>query len=117
MRRKQPIGPRLLAVTLAIVGPPFVALSVRPYEPPLRVSMKPAEAASVLGNAPCTFGSFGTAGGVIYYHVTYPPAADWIGTRKRVVVTYGNNGAERWEVEPLTWATPAWVDKALKWIG
>jgi hypothetical protein len=36
MRNKVGIGAGLVAVVLAVVGPPFVALSVRPYEPPLR---------------------------------------------------------------------------------
>jgi len=49
MRKKIAVGVGLVAVVLAIVGPPFVALSVRPYEPPLRVGMTRNDVESVLG--------------------------------------------------------------------
>jgi hypothetical protein len=39
MRKKLAYGVGLVAVVLAIVVPPFVTVSVRPYEPPLRIGM------------------------------------------------------------------------------
>ena len=49
MPKEIAVGVGLVAVILAIVGPPFVALSVRPYEPPLRVGMESWEVKQAIG--------------------------------------------------------------------
>ena len=49
MRKQLALAAGLVAVILAIVVPPLVAWSVRPYEPPLRVGMDQEEVHQLLG--------------------------------------------------------------------
>jgi hypothetical protein len=52
MRKELTIGFGLVAVVLAIVGPPIVAFGVLPHEPSLRIGMDRSEAHAVMGNSP-----------------------------------------------------------------
>jgi hypothetical protein len=144
MRNKLAIGVGLVAVVLAIVGPPFVALSARPYEPSLRVGMTEQEVDALMGTEICSLvkGSGGGSGvsrssghgsmtvgdeadesrSWVGQHWTtmniYVDGPDCVGRRRQVSVHFDREGTvTHWETEPLTLTRPPWLDRALKWIG
>jgi len=113
MRKHLAIGVGLVAVTLAIVGPPFVALSVRPFEPPLRVGMTRREAIDVLkqqGRGPTIFE-------VRQTRVFMKP--DCLGGQCEAVLYFNWNEdcLTKWEIAHLLRTRPPWLDTALKWVG
>jgi hypothetical protein len=122
VRNKVTIGVGLVAVMLAIVGPPFVALSVRPYEPPLSVGMTPKEVHEIIGLPTIFFGStLGVSPGEHYYI-----GPDCFGNDLLVIVHFETDDQSSspddrkvvsWEVKRLFRTRPPWMDAALKWIG
>lgn len=117
MRKRLAIATGLVAVMLAIVGPPFVALSVRPYGPPLRVGMHEVEVDKAL--KPLGFERFVSIlsgeipGGSIYY---YPEDVEY-GNSPLIRVHYTDEVVDGWEVISRTHNLPPWLDKALIRIG
>ncbi len=116
------IGVGMVAVMLAIVGPPFVAFSVRPYEAPLRVGMTPQEVEEIIGLPTIYLGAtLGVSPGDHYYI-----GPDCFGNDLEVIVHF-KTGDQRsspddrkvvsWEVKRLSRTRPPWLDKALKWVG
>ncbi len=124
----------LFAVMLAIVGPPFVALSVRPYEPPLRVGMTAQEVFASLP-APRNLAATesetlidGGDGEFVWEIEYYQVGPDWVGNNCKIAVRYeadghqsissGNTGrVVGWKTEPLPRTRPPWLDRALKAVG
>jgi hypothetical protein len=121
MRKKLTLGVWLVAIMLAIVGPPFAMWSMRPYEPPLRVGMDQEEVHQLLG-APDGSGPMGK-GLWDWPQDVYCSGSDWLGNRRILVVTYKavHPGGEKFKVErwgymrPLS--TPTWLDLIGEWFG
>jgi hypothetical protein len=113
LRDKLTFGVGLVAVVLAIVGPPFVALSVRPYEPPLRVGMTLREAIDVLEQQ----GSCATIFEVRQTKVFMRP--DCLGGQCAAVLYFNWNKDRltKWEIIHLPRTRPTWLDTALRWVG
>ena len=126
MQNKATIVVGLVAVVLAIVGPPFVALSARPYEPPLRVGMGEDEADSALRQSyikmlPVGFCSIGLkplnerdyVEPLVYFAET-----DFLGNSHSVEVKVDKNRKVRsWEIKPRSRTRPPWLATTLKWVG
>jgi hypothetical protein len=117
MRNKVGLG--LVAVMLAIVGPPFVALSVRPYEPPLRVGMTPKEVQMIIG---LPQRSWAFKWEVEEYYI----GPDCCGNHSLLRVFFEKNYRPpmlpdmkviSWQVQSLPRTRPPWLDAALKWVG
>ncbi len=118
MRKKLAVGVGLVAVVLAIAGPPFVTWSARSYELPLRVGMTEEEVQAALGNLPSRMGdSGGVAGAVMLWQKRYDPSPDWLGNRESIQVTYVNSRVTSWEIEPRSRTRPHWLSAAAKWFG
>jgi hypothetical protein len=131
MRNRIAVGLGLVAVILAIVGPPFVALSLRPYKPQLRVGMSLQEAFQVPGNWSDLM--IPEYSGWEYYWCDYESEPDWLGNRYRVDVRFDTGWrtkhqddhgpfgkywkVNRWKVVPLPRTRPSWLDTAMKWVG
>jgi hypothetical protein len=142
MRKQLAIAAGLVAVVPAIVGPPFVVLTSRPYELPLRVGMAEQDVDALMG-IPFKVVGQGTGGGSsrgsthgsmtavdesdestswIGPHWTvmkmYVDGPDCVGRRRQVSVHFDREGTvTHWETEPLTLARPPWLDRALKAVG
>jgi hypothetical protein len=112
MRKELSIGAGLVAVMLAIVGPPFVALSVRPYEPPLRVGMKWSEVYQALGKWDSAVSVNPGSRSIEYRH----HGPDWLGGRQTIEVVYENDKVISWEVR-FNRTLPPLLEKALKAVG
>jgi hypothetical protein len=113
MRNKATISVGLVAVVLAIVGPPFVALSVRPYKPALRVGMTHREAIDVLEQQ----GRDATIFEVRQTRVFMKP--DCLGGQYQAVLYFNwhEDCLTKWEIIHLPRTRPPWLDAALKWVG
>jgi hypothetical protein len=128
LRKNIAIGVGLVSVVLAIVTPPLVSLTVRPYEPPLRAGMSLEEAFQVPG---IWFDlMIPEYHGYDYYWCDYESEPDWLGNRYRVDVRIAtnwrtgrreDNGPLRkywtvnsWKVKPLPHTRPPWLDRAIK---
>jgi hypothetical protein len=131
MRKRMAIGVGMVAVMLAIVGPPFVTWSVRPY-PPLRVGMTPKEVEEIIGLPTVFFG------GAWEIHHDFDGSRLFVPAGPRYYIgpdCFGNNLSVKvhfkagdqssspddkkvtsWEVTPLPRTRPPWLDKALKWV-
>jgi hypothetical protein len=113
MRKKFGVGFGLVAVVLAIVVPPFVALSLRPYEPPVRLGMTDEEVIEALGEPDKAH----------YFHLwpnltrSYHIGPDFVGNHKWIMIhsEHGSVTKIRVDHEPRT--RPPWLDTALKWVG
>jgi hypothetical protein len=134
MRTNLTFGVGLVAVVLAIVGPPLVALSSRPYKPlrvaisaevlfpvewlgcspPLRIGMTKHEVMEALQP---TF--YSPCNNLMDRRVTYCLLeADWLGYERSVHVCYDEEGlVKQWEVLIDVRTRPHWLDVLLKCIG
>jgi hypothetical protein len=123
MRKKFGVGFGLIAVVLAIAGPPFVALSMRPYEPlyepPLRVGMNEDEVNFLLGacNCPSSYmlsTEFDHPGLPRFYG----PNPDWAGNQQHIGVWFDNeHRVTAWEIQCLPRTYPPWLDAVMEWVG
>jgi hypothetical protein len=114
VRNKVTICTGLAAVVLAIGGPPFVALSVRPYEPPLRTGMSPEEIHGVLGKPWIQHGYFI---GTPRCFECFDNEPDWLGGHKEVTVSYDSDKAIGFQSKPLPRVRPPLLDTALRAAG
>jgi hypothetical protein len=116
LRKRIAIAAGMVAVMLAVVGPPFNVLSMGRNEPPLRVGMSVHEVFQVMK---------GVANVERHYHASFgtdefEDGPDWLGNSRVIVVDYGvvGPGAEYtvtgWQVYRIR---PPWLDTALKWVG
>jgi hypothetical protein len=122
MRKRLGIGFGLTAVVLAIVGPPFLALSVRPYEPALSVGMTRKEVRETIGLPTIFFGSTWGVGPGEHHYI----GPDCLGNNLCVIVHFKTDDQRSspddqkvvsWEVQRLPRSRPPWLDRALKDIG
>jgi hypothetical protein len=120
MRKLLTIGVGLVTVMLAIAGPPFVALSVRPFEAPLRVEMQVDDAHLRL------LASGADWNGAVYWDESrrnfwreYVSKPDIWGNQQLVSV-YSDPHQERitkWEVVNICPTRSPWLAWALKAVG
>jgi hypothetical protein len=110
MRKRLSLAAGLIAVMLAIVGPPFVVLSVRPFEPALRVGMTHREAIDVLEQQ----GRCAIIFEVRLTRVFMKP--DCLGGQCEAVLRFNWNQdcLTRWEIIHLPRTRPPWLDTAMK---
>jgi hypothetical protein len=131
--RKLPLAAGLVAILLAIVGPPLVTWSMRPYEPPLRVGMTSLEVEEMVSQPwtcmPRDYFSWydfdeGWAFTCLTHEYTIGP--DWLGGNQLLTVHFQVRGRHRnfidtrvtsWDAKPLPRSRPPWLDRALKAIG
>ena len=113
IRKKITVGFGLAAVVLAIVVPPLVALSVRPYEPPLRVGMNWRDVEQAIGKWDSSASTNPISRRIEYRD--YGP--DWIGRRQKIAVVYEKEKVIDWEVTSASSTRPLWLDTAMKWVG
>jgi hypothetical protein len=122
MRHKLTIAAGL-AVVLAIVGPPFVGLSVPPKRPPLRalrVGMDGDEVHRLLGK-PTSSGLDSKSSGWEWYE----EGPDWLGgNRRRLIVVYVTGWprdefkVDSWVCEEFTRRVrPPWLNRIAERLG
>jgi hypothetical protein len=112
MRKKIAVGVGLVAVFLAIVGPPFVALSLLSAQPPLRVGMEHEEVRKLLGKPENT----------MWHRFArtewYTVELNLLGDQQEVWVWYDREERVKgWKTKRLLRTRPAWLDRSLKAVG
>jgi len=118
MRKHLAIGVGIVAVLLAIVGPPFAMWGMRPHELPLRVGMTDSEVSGLLGPG-CRPESSSMLEflhpGVAEYYGQNP---DWVGKQQEIIVWFDDdNRVTAWKVKPLHRMRPPLLDRALRAVG
>jgi hypothetical protein len=114
MRKRITVGAGLLAVMLAIVGPPFVMWSLYPYEPPLQVGMDQEEVHQLLGE-PDGSGPIGN-GLWDWPQDIYCSGSDWLGNKRILCVNYKAVHPRGKKFKVVSWgrmrplSTPTWLD-------
>ncbi len=100
MRKRLSLTAGLVAVMLAIVAPPFVAWSIRPYEPPLRVGMTGPQVDNVVGSEGYIIWEDGRSWGSD--HLLYDTPTDCLGNRGQFTVYFDDRArVKRWTYSPL----------------
>jgi hypothetical protein len=98
---------------LAVVGPSFVVLSVRPYEPPLRKGMTPEEVRALLGDRRCCPSSlnklFPEDAELVEWYDIEP---DLLGNGHNICVWYTKNRLCDFNTVHLPRTLPPWLDDA-----
>jgi hypothetical protein len=110
MRKKLGVG--LVAVVLAIVGPPFVALSLLSPETPLRVGMEHEEVQNLLGKPEHT----------MWHRFArtewYTVELNLLGDQQEVWVRYDREGRVKgWKTKRLPRTRSPWLNRAMKGVG
>ena len=120
MRTKIAIGVGLVAVVLAVVGPPMAALCLRQRDPPLWLGMDSSEVERRLG--PYCMAESGriTRDGRTFHDKSrdYVSGPDWLGNSHIVVVHFDSEGkVTGWGRLRVPRSRPPWLDRALKTLG
>jgi len=110
----------LIAVALAIVGPPFIALNILPRQSPLRAGMSKEDVERIAGG-PIAFDVdviVPTSDTPSKHWALYFTEPDFFGSRSLVFVNLDEDfKVKSWEVNALPRTRPPWLHTALKWVG
>jgi hypothetical protein len=112
MRKKRAVGVGLVAVVLAIVGPPFVAVSFLSPQPPLPVGMEPEEVHKLLGKP----------GHVMLHRFArtewYTVEINILVYQQEVWVWYDcDDRVKGWKTKRVLRTRPSWLNRAMKEVG
>jgi hypothetical protein len=112
MGKNLAVGVGLVAVVVAIVGPPFLALSLLSPQPPLRVGMEPEEVHRLLGKPEY---------GILHRFTRtelYKVDLNLLGDQQEIWVRYDREDrVQGWETNRLPRTRPSWLSQAMKVVG